>query len=49
VVLNNKGAALSALGRYEEAIVYFDKVLAIEPDNKDAQDAKSFTLDKLNG
>jgi tetratricopeptide (TPR) repeat protein len=37
------------LGRYDEAIEYFDKVLAIEPNNKDVQDAKSFALDKLNG
>jgi tetratricopeptide (TPR) repeat protein len=34
--LINKGASLSALGRPEEAIVLFDVLLKIEPDNADA-------------
>ena len=28
----NKGLALDHLGRYEEAVTYFDKVLEINPD-----------------
>ncbi|TLX86737.1 MAG: tetratricopeptide repeat protein [Thaumarchaeota archaeon] len=30
---NNKGVARIKLGRYEEAISWFDKVLAIDPKN----------------
>ena len=32
-VLLNKGLALAHLGRYDEAIAYFDTVLEDEPDN----------------
>ena len=30
---NNKGVALDNLGRYQEAIEYYDKALEIDPDN----------------
>ena len=29
--LNNKGLALDDLGKHQEAITYYDKVLAIDP------------------
>ena len=29
--LNNKGVALNDLGRYEEALTWYDKALAIDP------------------
>ena len=32
-VLNGKGVSLNSLGKYNESIVYFDKVLAIDPKN----------------
>jgi tetratricopeptide (TPR) repeat protein len=28
-----EGSALSRLGRYEEAIIYFDKILSMEPNH----------------
>jgi tetratricopeptide (TPR) repeat protein len=46
--LLNKGTTLSKLGRYEEAISYYDKVLAIKPDNVDALNNKGNALNSLN-
>jgi tetratricopeptide (TPR) repeat protein len=34
-------------GRYEEAIEYFDRVLAIDPDHWDALNNKALALDRL--
>jgi len=34
--LNNKGAALMDIGKYQEAIEYLERVLAIDPNNRDA-------------
>jgi superkiller protein 3 len=45
--LYNKGNALSALGRYEEAIQYYDKVLAIDPNDVDALTNKGVALSAL--
>ncbi|HEY5674754.1 MAG TPA: VWA domain-containing protein [Malonomonas sp.] len=44
--LYNKGNALARLGRYPEAITAYDEVLALEPDNTDAQDNR-LLLQKL--
>jgi tetratricopeptide (TPR) repeat protein len=43
-VLNNRGKALDEQGRYEEAIRYYDKVLAIDPNNKFALNNKGADL-----
>lgn len=43
-----KGSALSRLGRYDEALVCYDRALEIEPDLKEARDARAETLRKLN-
>jgi tetratricopeptide (TPR) repeat protein len=45
--LNNKGVALYMLGRYEEAISYFDKALGINPSDVDALNNKIAVLGKL--
>jgi tetratricopeptide (TPR) repeat protein len=42
--LSGKGWALNDLGRYEEAISYSDKVLAIDPDDVDALNSKGVGL-----
>ena len=39
-VLNSKGVALNSLGKYNESIVYFDKVLTIDPKNSLALNEK---------
>ena len=31
--LNNKGMSLNSIGKFNESITYFDKVLAIDPNN----------------
>ena len=31
--LNNKGLSLNSIGKFNESITYFDKVLAIDPNN----------------
>ena len=31
--LNNKGMSLNSLGKFNESITYFDKVLAMDPNN----------------
>ena len=41
---NNKGLALDSLGQYDEAITYFDRVLAIEPNDYYALYGKGFSL-----
>jgi tetratricopeptide (TPR) repeat protein len=41
--LNNKGAALNNQGKYQEAIEYFDRVLAIGPNDRDASYSKELT------
>ena len=45
--LSNKGDALNSLGKYKEAITYFDKALAIDPKYKDALSGKGQALYKL--
>jgi tetratricopeptide (TPR) repeat protein len=46
--LNNKAFALSSLENYSEAISYYDKALAIEPDDALALDNKNKILDLLS-
>ena len=46
--LNNKGDALYNLGRYQEAMIYYDKALAIDPKNIDAIKGKQQALAALN-
>ena len=45
--LYNKGTSLAKLGKYEEAIVYFDKALEINPDNVEALNNTGVALAKL--
>ena len=44
---NEKGSRLMNLGRYAEALPYFDKVLKIDPDDKKAWFYKGVCLDIL--
>ena len=46
-VWNNKGNALDNLGKYEEAIQCFDKVLELDPNNADVKTAKEKALKAL--
>ena len=39
VALNNKGSALLNQDDYDQAITYFDKALAIDPNDKQALDS----------
>ena len=41
---NNKGLALDNLGRYEEAIKYYDKAIELDPNNADAWYNKGLLL-----
>ena len=41
--LSNKAIALRNLGKYEEAIGYFEKVLAIDPSNTTTLKEKELT------
>jgi tetratricopeptide (TPR) repeat protein len=41
--LNNKGEALNNQGKYQEAIEYFDRVLAIDPNDRDESYSKELT------
>jgi tetratricopeptide (TPR) repeat protein len=43
-----KGIFLYGLGNYTEAITYFDKALAIDPNYKLARDNKALSIEKLN-
>jgi protein O-GlcNAc transferase len=43
----NKALTLSDLGRHQEAIEYYDKVLAIEPNSVDAPNNKAKALASL--
>jgi len=43
----NKGKALQNLGRYEEAIRCYDKVIEINPEYDGVFDSKIFAMDKL--
>ena len=43
-VLNAKGVSLNGLGKYNESITYFDKVLAIDPNNVLALNEKGNAL-----
>jgi hypothetical protein len=45
--LNNNGSALAKLGKYNESIVFFDKALAINPNNTAALNNKGLALAKL--
>ena len=45
--LMEKGAALKSSGQYEEAINYYDKVLAIDPNNVDVLTDKGLALHNL--
>lgn len=45
--LYNKAYSLSSLGHLDEAIAYYDKVLALEPENTDAWNNKGVCLRKL--
>ena len=46
--LIERGNTSFDLGRYEEAIVYYDRALEIEPDNQNALDSKRNTLNLRN-
>ena len=45
--LINQGKYLNNIGNYTEAIVYFDKVLAAEPNNTEALHGKGLTIDNF--
>jgi hypothetical protein len=47
--LYNKGVDLGYLGRYQEAIDYYDRVLAIDPNDIDALTNRALALDSLGG
>jgi len=42
-----KGSALNALRKYDQALIYFDDALNVEPENFDALKKKSFSLAQL--
>ena len=45
--MNNKGISLDNLGKYNEAIEYYDKALEIDPENAEALNNKGVALDDL--
>ncbi len=45
---NNEGVVLRALGRYQEALVRFDKALLLDPNNEEAQNNRNYTLQDMN-
>ena len=47
IALGNKGLALDKLGRYEEAIEEYDRILAIDPNDINALGNKGLDLDSL--
>ena len=46
-MLNYKGKTLCNLGRYEESLECFEKVIEFDPENKHALAGKYLTLRKL--
>jgi tetratricopeptide (TPR) repeat protein len=46
---DTKGLALNNLGKYNEAIEYYDKALQIDPKHADALYNKGLALNKLQG
>ena len=46
--LHNKGSILNDWGCYEEAIRYYDKILAIQPDNEEVLISKENALESLD-
>jgi tetratricopeptide (TPR) repeat protein len=46
--LTNKADFLDEIGNYKLAIVYYDKALAIDPNNTDAVKGKQRALSDLN-
>src|SRR5918999_3829106 len=46
-VLNSKGVSLNGVGKFNESITYFDKVLAIDPNNVLALNEKGNALGGL--
>ena len=47
-IWNNKGASLDSLGRYEEAIDCYDRVLELDPRKVNAWYNKALAEDKLS-
>ena len=47
IALGNKGLALDKLGRYEEVIEEYDRILAIDPNDINALGNKGLDLDSL--
>jgi tetratricopeptide (TPR) repeat protein len=45
--LVSKGLALASLGKHNESIEHFDKVLAIDPNNVVALDNKRLAIENL--
>jgi tetratricopeptide (TPR) repeat protein len=45
--LNGKGNALYGLGKYQDAITYYDRALAIDPNFVTASSNKQLALDML--
>ena len=45
--LNGKGNALYSQGNYTQAIQYYDKALAVDPNDKDALNGKGDALYSL--
>jgi tetratricopeptide (TPR) repeat protein len=45
--LGGKGNALTELGNYNEAITFYDKTLAIDPNNKAALTSKNLSVEKF--
>jgi len=45
--LGGKGNALTGLGNYNEAITFYDKTLAIDPNNKAALTSKNLSVEKF--
>jgi tetratricopeptide (TPR) repeat protein len=46
--LDGKGNSLTGLGNYNAAITFYDKTLAIGPNNKAALTSKNLSVEKLN-
>ena len=48
LALYSKGVALDNLGKYKEAITYYDKALAIDPNDEDVLHDKGVAVENLN-